>query len=353
MTAAVLTVANGDQKLEQFLKTQGNCQADCLDTMMKPTFEALYGKLGEEFVGPDEKHKHEDFFFDALSGAFRACYPHPPLVEVRQVAETIFAGLFSNLTFAASHETFPPGITCPNEGYEEAFPLDEFLNSFHSAIRTVIASKPHLQKLFDKEAKDCQKTCLQQTVPVSAMTLFLTNNYNADNGLDALTGAIHACLPGFPHEDIAALVSDTSDAMDDAEEAAMARRYSKFQDQYFHKADTWEKRYKDLLAKSQRNDFWEGVLREAANENAETEQSHEEEEEEMQEPEGFSFFSICSVIVAVSLALFLGVVTGRRFRPSGEGKFVSPHKTYQKLATFGANTFGATTFGRKEEFHAI
>merc|ERR1719428_127119 len=113
--------------------------------MMRPTFSALYGKLGEEFVSRTDKHKHEDVFVDALCGAFRGCYPHPPRMEVRKVAETIFKATFSGMEDTRNSamfgwgRTYPEGVRCPNEGYEAAFPINDFLNSFHKTIMTLLA----------------------------------------------------------------------------------------------------------------------------------------------------------------------------------------------------------------------
>lgn len=178
--------------------------------VMKPTLETLYGKLGKEFVRRDKDHIN-DLFVEALFGAFRACYPHPPRAEVRQVAEVIVAGIG---TIPASKNLFPAGVNCPNEGREDDFPLADFLQSFEYTFFKVLENQPEMQKYFDTEAKDCQKTCLEKTVPASAMTLFLTDNANDDAGIDALTGAIHACFPGVPHEDINLLVSDTKNVME-------------------------------------------------------------------------------------------------------------------------------------------
>merc|ERR1719316_1390004 len=85
----------------------------------------------------------------------------------------------------------------------------------------VIAANPTI-KLFDTEAKDCQKSCLQHTVPEAALSLFMINNYDQDTGLDAMTGALHACFPGVPRDAIKVLVTETNDVMARAEAAASA-----------------------------------------------------------------------------------------------------------------------------------
>eukprot|EP00746_Dinoflagellata_sp_MGD_P001441 gnl/MRDRNA2_/MRDRNA2_102717_c0_seq1.p1 gnl/MRDRNA2_/MRDRNA2_102717_c0~~gnl/MRDRNA2_/MRDRNA2_102717_c0_seq1.p1 ORF type:complete len:405 (-),score=76.51 gnl/MRDRNA2_/MRDRNA2_102717_c0_seq1:213-1427(-) len=358
VTEAVVSVANADQNLASFLNQQGNCQADCLALTVRPAFVALYGKLGEEFVSTDEKHKHHDVFVDALCGAFRACYPHPPREEVRQVAEAIFHATFSGMDAPEASAGFPPGVQCPNEGYEAAFPLNDFLNSFHTTIMTAMAQKPKMQKLFNTEVKDCQKTCLQETVPASAMTLFLTNNYEPDTGVDALTGAIHACLPGWKHEDIAVLVSETADAMAIAEQEAAARRDSEYQQQYYNQrarlSDGLGGGLEDILGdylgryQSQgRNWQREGQAqrrRRAPKRKQAPEPMPEEEGKEIKPSEGFSFLSILGTIMAVSLALLIGVVLGRRRFGYGSEKFMGSYKSYQILPS---------TLGQKSNLHHV
>merc|ERR1712224_310525 len=115
-----------------------------------------------------------------------------------------------------SRATFPRGVNCTNQGHEDDFPTADFLKSFEYVLFKVIKKKPDLHKYFQTQAKDCQMDCLEKTVPISAMTLFLTGNEDGEAAVDALTGAIHACFPGVPHEDINTLVSVTKDVMESA-----------------------------------------------------------------------------------------------------------------------------------------
>lgn len=274
VTTSVLRVANGDPDLAKFLATRGNCQADCLGVVMPPTLSTLYGKLGEDFVALDQQHI-QDMFVEALFGAFRACYPHPPRAEVRKVAEAIVANIGSA---TSSTDAFPAGVNCSNEGHEDDFPLNNFLKSFESTFSLVVSKNPEMKKFFDTIAKDCQKTCVQSTVPATAMTLFLTNNDDEAAGVDALTGAIHACFPGVPHQDINELVSDTKDLMSRAEAAA------------------------------------------------------EDVEREMdgQANSGWSFFSLCFLAIAVAFGVFgAGVIVSQHLK-SGGGRTI---ETYQLMST--------------------
>jgi len=313
---AVLAVANGDPKLLDFLRKSGNCQADCLAMTMQPTFSTLYGKLGPDFVKRD---KNQEIFVEALFGAFRACYPHPPREDVKKVAKTIVAGI----GVTQADKPFPTGTTCIYQGHENDFPLNEFLQSFEATIMQVMQKKPDLNLYFDTQAKDCQKTCLQKTVPASVMTLFLTGNEDADAGVDALSGAIHACFPGVPHEDINILVSETKDVMDKAEAEATSARLRR-------------KRMKTLSRRRY------PTSKKAAGSVKEEEKKPQplpdeqlpdplmDKDAKEQDSGSFSFFTWGFVFFS-SLALLGGLAVGRRWK-----------RSYR----FGAYQLVPTTFGR-------
>lgn len=218
VVASVLAVTNADPELANFLKTRGNCQIQCLESVMKASAATLYGKLGEEFLS-HEPHVQE-IVIEAVTGAFRACYPFPPREEALKVAEAIVVGIGVH---PPTDKTFPAGVACKNQGREDDFPLHEFLNAFEDTFGQVMATKPELHKFFISEAKDCQQKCLEETVPMSVMTLFLTDKHNDDVGVDAVTGAIHSCFPGVPEDDINQLVTDTTAVMLNAEQNALQR----------------------------------------------------------------------------------------------------------------------------------
>lgn len=284
---AIVEVANHDMKLASFLQTQGECQIDCLEVVMQPTFSTLYGKLGQDFYSHHKKHIQE-IFIEALSGAFTACYPHPPRHQVREVAEAII----SHIGYAPpAHHTFPAGVPCPYEGYEHDFPLNDFLHSFEVTLMQVLQNKPGMAAYFDEQAKDCQKTCLQQTVPASAMTLFLHGNYDDYTGVDALTGAIQACFPDVPHQDINVLVAETKDVMAQAEAEASRQYEAETRDRprgYHKETETRRRRWARAEAERQRK-----------------------EQERMNE-DSIPWVPVFGIIAAMSLALLIGVILGRR-----------------------------------------
>jgi len=282
VVASVVTIANADPGLSDFLKTRGNCQINCLETVMKSSAATLYGKLGEEFLS-HESHVQE-IVVEAVTGAFRACYPFPPREEAVKVAEAIVAGIGVH---PPTSKTFPEGIECKNQGREDDFPLHEFLKSFEDTFTQVMASKPALHQYFISEAKECQKNCLTDTVPMSVMTLFLTDKHNDDVGVDAVTGAIHACFPGVPEEDINLLVTETSAVMLDAE--AHAAKLLKYE--------------------------------------------LEGEDLESSSPSGFPWFTF---FVAISVALCAGFALGQRMK----GSTFSPGHGYE-MVSMGRTVFGS------------
>jgi len=219
--AAIVAEANANEKFNTFLKTRGVCQMDCLSSALMPTIATLYGKLGGNLLNHDANTL---FLIDeALTGAFRACYPAPPLEEIKEVASKIRAniGMVPETT-----QGFPNGVACANKGSEDEFHAHEFMEKFKAAFKQSVEKNAEMKKFFETVAKDCQVGCLDKTVPASALALFLTANHDEDKIVDALTGAIHACFPGVPHEDINALVADTKSLMVGAQDAARLRLYS-------------------------------------------------------------------------------------------------------------------------------
>eukprot|EP00746_Dinoflagellata_sp_MGD_P138773 gnl/MRDRNA2_/MRDRNA2_72359_c0_seq1.p1 gnl/MRDRNA2_/MRDRNA2_72359_c0~~gnl/MRDRNA2_/MRDRNA2_72359_c0_seq1.p1 ORF type:complete len:401 (+),score=67.38 gnl/MRDRNA2_/MRDRNA2_72359_c0_seq1:76-1278(+) len=344
VNAAVLHIANGDKKLMDYLRMSGNCQADCLALVIKPTLQTLYGKLGNEFASRHKKRVHDDFV-EAVFGAFRACYPHPPRQDVKQVAETVIKSIG---VIPHASATFPAGVACPNQGHEDDFPLNDFLKSFEDTIMRVMAKKAELRNYFETRAKDCQKTCLSGVVPVSAMTLFLTNTDDPAAGIDALTGAIHACFPDVPHEDINMLVSETKDVMDDAEAAAA---YTK---QMMEQAAA-RRRQLDKIPlsrgasrrRAEKKDRRRATLvhtQESLPKQQQQQLQQEKEVQRQQEETGsIGAFSLFSTVMAVSLlCLTAGLFLGRRFNVSSV-RSVGTVGSYQLLPTSLGSSGSALT----------
>lgn len=303
VTAAVVSVANGDEHLEDFLHTQGECQIDCLVTVMRATFSTLYGKLAEDFVNYD-KPDVQDTFVEAIIGAFRACYPQPPREEVRQVAETIFAGIG---TEQKPSQAFPQGTVCRNEGFEDYFPVEDFLTQFDSTILEVMTMTPKLQKYYEEEAMDCQKLCIQQTVAASATTLFLTDNYEENTGIDALTGAIHACFPGIREDEISVLVSETNLVMASAvEEGNGIRKGTK----------------KKGVKKA-------GSVKDALKKRKGSKRKHKKTELE----ENSSFWLLFGLVVVMAVVLYVGISLGKHWERSAVMSYARRNGTYQLLSS--------------------
>lgn len=219
--AAIIGVANTDAKFKAFLKTRGTCQMSCLEDTLMPALETIFGKLGGDLFSKTSNTHH--LIDEALTGAFRACYPAPPLEEIAAVAARIREHIGR---VEETRQGFPQGVACVNEGKDDEFPVNDFLKKFKATFMKTVAKNPEMQTFFDTKAKDCQLTCVDKTVPAAAKTLFLTDNKDDVKGVDALTGAIHACFPGLPHEDINSLVAATKEVMDASQDAARLRLYA-------------------------------------------------------------------------------------------------------------------------------
>lgn len=215
--ASIVSTIHSSKDLEDFMKTRGQCQAACLGDMMEQGVSTLYGKLGKDLF--DEK----DLAIEALTGAFRACYPSPPRAAIHELA----AKLIENLGKPpAEDHSFPQGVKCKNAEHEDDFPMSETLKAFGDAFEAVISNHTQAKKFFSEVAKDCQLSCIKKTVSLSIKTLFLTDQRDPKVGADAITGAMHACFPGVPSEDIHQLVDATIDVLDHAQDAATTRLYA-------------------------------------------------------------------------------------------------------------------------------
>lgn len=217
--ASLASVASSDKGLQAFLESRGSCQADCLGAVLSSSVPTLYGKLGEDFVKPSSR----DTIVESVTGAIRACYPSPPRADLKKVAQLVVEGVGKP---AAEDAEFPEGVTCENDGEEAQFPMDDLIAQYKEAFQKVVEKKPKVLKFFQTEAKDCQMECLSQTVPPTVLTLFLTNNDNKGQGIDALTGAMHACFPSVPPSQIRIVVQATVDSLENATATATTRLYN-------------------------------------------------------------------------------------------------------------------------------
>lgn len=111
--ASIVSTIHSSKDLEDFMKTRGQCQAACLGDMMEQGVSTLYGKLGKDLFAKD------DLAIEALTGAFRACYPSPPRAEIHELA----AKLLENLGKPpAEDHSFPQGVKCKNAEHEDDSP---------------------------------------------------------------------------------------------------------------------------------------------------------------------------------------------------------------------------------------
>lgn len=218
--ASVVKTLNSSPELKAFMKTKGNCQASCLGATTEQAFSTLYGKLGKDFFadasGP--------IVIEALTGAFRACYPSPPRAALKELATRIFKG------FSAPPPTkelaFPKGVKCANAGHEDLFPTKQVVDQFGEAFSGVVNKDKDVKKFFEEIAKACQLPCLEKTVTVAMKTLFLTGQKDEKIGISAITGAMHACFPGVPSKEIRPLVEATVKVLTGAVAKATTKLYA-------------------------------------------------------------------------------------------------------------------------------
>lgn len=218
--ASVVNVVSSVPGLKNFLKTRGTCQAICFESIMKPTMATVLGKMGKKLNSEEGK----TMAIEAMTGAFRACYPSPPRDDIKKLA-TEFADSMGQPPKESAE--FPQGVTCENQEHANDFPQDEASDTFKDTFEKVISAKPKVLKFFQTKALNCQFPCLEATIPITLKTAFLTGKFS-DRKLmtDALTGSMHACFPGVPSHAIRELVSEVLGELMKVPAAAASRLYA-------------------------------------------------------------------------------------------------------------------------------
>lgn len=217
LEASIVSTIHSSASLSSFMKKAGRCQTACLEDVMEQTVSTLYGKLGKDFFVKD------DVSIEALTGAFRACYPSPPRQAIHEIAKEVIESMGTPPT---KKQSFPRGVECENEEHLDDFPMKATIDEFGDAFHQVISNHKEAMKFFSEVAMDCQLPCVKKTVSLSMKTLFLTGQRDQKVQADAITGAMHACFPGVPSEEIQHLVDSTMTVMNHAQDAANTRLYA-------------------------------------------------------------------------------------------------------------------------------
>jgi len=216
-------------------------------------------------MGGKDIMSEDDTVIEGFTGAFRACFPSPPREEIKKLSTAIVKGMGKSKGKGKIPELKP----CKNQAAADDFPLDQVMQEFGSAFEKVISANPQAVEFFTKVAKDCQLKCVEKSVPLAIKTVFLTGADPDEVADEAITGALHACFPGIPSEEIKRVVDATISTAKAADADARLRLYTM-------------KMAKPLVA--------------------------------------LGFFPLCGIVTAISLMLFsAGMAMGRRWnskRPS-------------------------------------
>merc|ERR1719420_1983618 len=73
--------------------------------------------------------------------------------------------------------------------------------------------------------KDCQETCILKATPEAVFTIFMTDNRDRRQDIDAITGALHACYPGIPQKMVRKVVDEVRVVLEKAQAEAYSRLY--------------------------------------------------------------------------------------------------------------------------------
>lgn len=275
---AVTKTINKYPEMKEFMESAGTCQFPCFGEVVRTTYSTLFGKLGNAFLTDEGK----DMEIEAVTGAFRACYPSPPRDEILALASEIVE---ASVVSEPPESPVPEGVFCENQDFEDDFPSVAVRNHFKMAFRKIVARFPTAQQFFHEQGLDCQFQCLDSTVSQALKTLWLTNRQERATGISALTGSMHACFPGVPAEEIRKLVDAVTGVLEDDMAAATSRLY---------------------VTK---------LMRSLGG--------------------GNSFLPLCAVVTAISLMLFsIGVAVGRRMHRSSFGKVSQTEPDQRALIIF-------------------
>jgi hypothetical protein len=150
---------------KEFMQSRGLCQIDsCMVKMVSVAVSTVYGKCGQTFMGDD----CGALVVESLTGAFMACFPGAPRAPVHSTVGYIVEH-FGQGSPKDNSDLFAENRLCPNSASE--FPMDDFMDAFGKAVSGVGKQHPKLMTFFQKDALDCQLTCVETTISLAAGTL--------------------------------------------------------------------------------------------------------------------------------------------------------------------------------------
>jgi len=218
LQASANTVMESNIGFKSFMESRKQCQHDCFKTVLRASVSTLAGKIGKEILSSTKAV--QDLANKAITGAFKACYPSPPRAEVMKMVDAVTTNMGKSKS-DAEPPPFPEGLKCEGPADSPGLTEEDFLKGFlpqlGQAMETAAVNSPGVLELFGTKAKDCQKKCMETTLTAAAKNLFglgriTDSEADISFGSEAFTGALKACFPGEPRDDVKAFVEEVANS---------------------------------------------------------------------------------------------------------------------------------------------
>jgi len=234
LQTALQNAAAANADFATFMSTQTKtCQEPCMFSIIDESIETLWGtaQLFDESVRLDALHQ-------ALTGSFKACYPHPDRAFVLDLMQSVVTGMngggrrlgFEPVDVAEAmrkaaaivDREIPEQHTdsrrlvqaaCAATSAETTAFVNDFMTKFPTAFTEVMQQNTAANQYFTQTVKDCQNTCAPAVMKISLETFYNAGFHQdaANRGAlmqDAVTGSLKACYPLADRTTIHTLVGD-------------------------------------------------------------------------------------------------------------------------------------------------
>eukprot|EP00928_Gymnodinium_smaydae_P011295 TRINITY_DN14187_c0_g1_i1.p1 TRINITY_DN14187_c0_g1~~TRINITY_DN14187_c0_g1_i1.p1 ORF type:complete len:906 (-),score=169.87 TRINITY_DN14187_c0_g1_i1:81-2762(-) len=212
--AALGETRNADPRMQSFLASTKDCQTQCFQFTMPQAIQTLF------LTGAFNPRNLEQ----ALTGAFRACYPTPPRQDMLIFMEKVSAraaqldqapgrrlveALAENVSIEAEQLLGRRLYgSCANANDAKKY-VDLFMTHFPNAMNHVLSQNAQARQFF-ANAKNCENSCSVEVLRASMSTFYAAGLASQPNhqvlATDQITGSMKACYPGLPHDQMQILV---------------------------------------------------------------------------------------------------------------------------------------------------
>jgi len=228
-----------------------DCQKSCLRHMFDESVGTLWG-TGQMF---DQQNKSA-LLTEALTGAFKACYPRVPRAHVLVLIDEVVSVVLTSQLVVRRRlelldhtiaEEFPGGLSGetrrlafhPCLGWSQTQEgqawIDSVIKKFPQLLQSTIKQIPDAGDYF-KNAKDCQHSCAAVTVRKALANIWDTGIITDEErshewAQEAITGALKSCYSSVPREAVFKLVGAMLESMDTLKFSPKEEKVSRLYDE--------------------------------------------------------------------------------------------------------------------------